>query len=243
MSQLSQARAAVTAARRPAVLTGAGMSAESGVPTFRDALTGLWERFDPAALASPQGWASDPALVWGWYRWRAAAVRRAEPNPGHLAVAAWGRRVPLQLITQNVDDLHERAGSEVLTHLHGSLFDYRCARCGEPVQVPDPDPSILAGDGEPEQPPRHDCGGLVRPAVVWFGELLPEGAMESASAAVDAADLLLVIGTSGVVYPAAGLADLAHACGVPVIEVNPDPTGRGLALRGTAAELLPALLA
>lgn len=128
-------------ARRVAVLTGAGMSAESGVPTFRDAQTGLWEHFDPADLATPEAWDRDPASVWAWYQWRVALVRRVQPNAGHRALARWGRTVDLSIVTQNVDDLHERAGSPVLSHLHGSLFSPRCAECGTPATCPRPPPS------------------------------------------------------------------------------------------------------
>ena len=130
---LDAVRALVAAAERPVVLSGAGMSAESGIPTFRDAQTGLWERFSAEELATEEAFLADPALVWSWYRWRARMVRARRPNPGHDAVAAWQRRTPgLEVVTQNVDDLHERAGARVLAHLHGSLFEHRCAECGAP---------------------------------------------------------------------------------------------------------------
>ncbi|MGN5239487.1 MULTISPECIES: NAD-dependent protein deacylase [unclassified Rhodococcus (in: high G+C Gram-positive bacteria)] len=208
-------------ARRIAVLTGAGMSAESGVPTFRDAQTGLWEKFDPAALATPEAWNDDPSLVWAWYQWRVGSVRRVQPNAGHLALSDWGRTTDLQITTQNVDDLHERAGSAVLAHLHGSLFEPRCADCGSAAEVPDP-PATAVERLEP--PVCADCSGLVRPGVVWFGEMLPDRPWHAATASLREADLLLVVGTSGVVYPAAGLPSLARDHGVPVIEINPEDT-------------------
>ncbi|MCK0092651.1 NAD-dependent deacylase [Rhodococcus sp. HNM0563] len=208
-------------ARRIAVLTGAGMSAESGVPTFRDAQTGLWEKFDPAALATPEAWNDDPSLVWAWYQWRVELVRRVQPNAGHLALSDWGRATDMQITTQNVDDLHERAGSAVLAHLHGSLFEPRCADCGSAAEVPEP-PAAPVERLEP--PVCADCSGLVRPGVVWFGEMLPEQPWEAATASLREADLLLVVGTSGVVYPAAGLPSLARRHGVPVVEINPDDT-------------------
>ncbi len=235
------------AARRVTVLTGAGMSAESGVPTFRDAQTGLWSRFDPMSLATPQAWQADPDLVWGWYLWRVALVSAVQPNPGHLALARWARLpgVWLDVATQNVDDLHERAGSTVLAHVHGSLFAFRCDRCEEPydaaVTPPDPPVQRVA----PPKCPR--CGtGRVRPGVVWFGEALPAEAFQAATSACLDADLVLVVGTSGLVYPAAGLPGMAASHGVPVVEVNPVATALSHevdhAWRATAAQGLPALV-
>ena len=235
-------------ARRVTVLTGAGMSAESGVPTFRDAQTGLWARYDPAELATPEAWERDPALVWAWYAWRRTLVRRAEPHAGHRALARWQRRAPVRIVTQNVDDLHERAGAHVLTHLHGDLFADRCSVCHEPWA------GRAAADQEPgrpaparvEPPACPGCGGPVRPGVVWFGEALPEGAFDTAVQAVRDADLVLVVGTSGLVHPAAALPDLAGARGVPVVEVNPEPSAvsgsADLVWRSTASHALPALV-
>lgn len=230
-------------ARRVTVLTGAGMSAESGVPTFRDAQTGLWENFDPAALATPEAWQADPATVWAWYQWRVALVRRVEPNAGHRALAEWARSTEVRISTQNVDDLHERAGSAVLAHLHGSLFSPRCDRCAQPVELPDP-PSEPVARLEPPVCPA--CGGAGRPGVVWFGEMLPREPWEATTEALRDADLLLVIGTSGVVYPAAGLPSLARDHGVPVVEINPDETDLSDRVdevwRTTAATGLPQLV-
>lgn len=231
-------------ARRVAVLTGAGMSAESGVPTFRDAATGLWENFDPASLATPEAWDDDPATVWAWYQWRVGLVRDVAPNDGHRALAQWGHGTDLHIVTQNVDDLHERAGSTTVSHLHGSLFAPRCSACDRSVDLPEP----------PNEPvPRLDpptcpaCGGAGRPGVVWFGEMLPQEPWISATEAIRVADLLLVVGTSGVVYPAAGLPTLAREHDVPVVEINPDETDLSDRVdevwRTTAAVGLPELVA
>lgn len=231
-------------AREVCVLTGAGMSAESGVPTFRDALTGLWSRFDPAQLASEEGFRADPQTVWDWYAERRHGVRVAQPNAGHHALADFARRRPgvLTVVTQNVDDLHQRAGNIDTIRLHGDILAdrwlNRCAR--QPACAPR---EAVAG-----RPPRcASCGNLVRPAVVWFGELLPPGAMEAAERAASSCEALLVVGTSGVVWPAAGLASTARRAGAWVVIVNPQPSEiDGQAhdvVRGTAAVELPQLLA
>ncbi|MEX5297294.1 NAD-dependent deacylase [Kocuria sp. CPCC 205292] len=248
------------------VLSGAGMSAESGVPTFRDAGTGLWARWSPEELATPEAWDADPELVWSWYLWRARQLRRLRPNAGHRAVARWADRARVHVVTQNVDDLHERAGSTVLAHLHGSLFAFRCSVCDAPFPerlVPGlgaptgPEPSPGAGEPMPEEPVPEEparvpppacraCGGPVRPGVVWFGELLPEGAVDRAASAVAAADLVLVVGTSGLVQPAASLPLLAAGRGTPVVEINPEDTvltpHADRTVRAGAAEALPRLL-
>ncbi|MEV4510974.1 NAD-dependent deacylase [Dactylosporangium sp. NPDC049525] len=232
-------------AGRVVVFTGAGMSAESGVPTFRDDLTGLWARFDAEQLATPEAFHADPDLVWGWYEWRRARVRQAEPNPGHLATAEIETLIPGSVvITQNVDDLHERAGSRAPVHLHGSLFAPRCIGAGaHPADVPDTDPE----EGGRLPPPRcARCGALVRPGVVWFGEQLPAAALDAAIEAASTCDVLLTVGTSGVVYPAAEIPRIARRCGATVIQVNPEPTPLdrvcAVNLRGTAAQVLPALV-
>ena len=231
-------------ALRITVLTGAGMSAQSGVPTFREAQSGLWARFDPETLATPQAWEDDPDLVWAWYQWRARLVRSAEPHAGHRALATLGRVRDVRLVTQNVDDLHERAGSAVLAHLHGSLFSPRCSRCDTAYPappVPDHVPERLA----PPQCPV--CRAAVRPGVVWFGEALPEAPFEAATAAHRDTDLVVVVGTSGLVFPAAGLPLEARASGIPVVEVNPEDTALSDAVhhtwRASAALALPALVA
>lgn len=228
------------------------MSAESGVPTFRDAQTGLWETFDPEELASPRAWQRQPDLLWAWYLWRHHLVKSVEPNAGHHAVADWQRDHDVRVITQNIDNLHERAGSTDVAHVHGSLFEFRCSRChqaydGEIPDVPEPvdrlDPPVC-DRGE------HDgttgCGGLVRPGVVWFGEPLPDGPWERAVDAIADADVLVVVGTSGIVYPVAGLPSAALAQGIPVVEVNPDVTplteSATASIRDTAANALPGLV-
>ena len=208
------------------VLTGAGMSAESGVPTFRDALTGLWSRFDAERLATPDAFRADPDLVWGWYRWRATQVRGVEPHAGHRAIAALERHAEVDVVTQNVDDLHERAGSTRVAHLHGRLLRSRCADCGTGAS---PDPILAPYDGPDEgrreTPPACTvCGGPFRPDVVWFGEALPEDAWNAAVESIRACDRVAVVGTSGLVHPAASLPSLARALGRPVLEINPLPS-------------------
>ena len=255
---LDAVRALVAAAERPVVLSGAGMSAESGIPTFRDAQTGLWERFSAEELATEEAFLADPALVWSWYRWRARMVRARRPNPGHDAVAAWQRRTPdLEVVTQNVDDLHERAGARVLAHLHGSLFEHRCAECGAPADVDPGAPSDVDAAGSEadleamlrEAPPACPaCGtGRIRPGVVWFGEMLPQEPWERAYEALERCDLALVVGTSGLIQPAASLPFVALGAGVAVVEVNPVETELSgavtHALRGSAGAVLPALVA
>lgn len=228
---------------RIAVLSGAGISAESGVPTFRDDKNGLWARFDPYELSSTQGWAEHPERVWAWYLWRHHLVNRVDPNDGHRAVAAWQDHANVTVITQNVDNLHERAGSTAVHHLHGSLFEFRCDRCGLAYtgELPDmPEPELEA------TPPRCACGGLIRPGIVWFGEQLPDGPWTASVDAVRSADLLVVVGTSGIVYPAAGLPELALAQGTVVVEVNPESTplseAATVTLRESASTALPTLL-
>ena len=225
------------------VLSGAGMSAESGVETFRDAHTGLWETFDPEELASSRAWRKQPEVVWAWYMWRYHLVRSVEPNAGHRAVAEWQRRADVRVVTQNIDNLHERAGSERVAHLHGSLFDFRCSRCGSIYRG---DLADMAAPMQALDPPRCACGGTIRPGVVWFGEPLPDEPWQQAVEAVAGADVLIVVGTSGIVYPAAGLPSAALAQGIPVIEVNPDSTplssSATATVRDTAARSLPGLL-
>jgi NAD-dependent deacetylase len=242
--------ASLRQAKHIVVLTGAGISAESGIPTFRDALTGLWERFDAEELATPQAFRRDKALVWGWYEWRRMKVLLSEPNPGHVAIAQLADVVPeLTLITQNVDDLHERAGSRNVLHVHGSLHTPRCFACNRPYAFPAgiPDDSDGLEGGRRLKPPicAH-CGGSVRPGVVWFGEGLPADTWQAAEHAVRAGDVLLSIGTSGLVYPAAGLPELAHDLGKQVIVVNPNAAEQDRSttycLRGPAGRVLPTLL-
>jgi len=228
--------------RRLAVLTGAGISAESGVPTFRDAQTGLWSQFDPMRLASSEGFRADPPLVWRWYAWRRQLVARAQPNAGHRALAqAAARFDSLRIVTQNVDGLHQRAGSRDVIEVHGSIVRSRClAECGLVYERPQDLPA-----GEPPRCP--GCGSWLRPDVVWFGEMLDPQALHAAEAAVTGAEVLLVVGTSGLVYPAAGLPMHARRAGARVIIVNPQPTEidaqADVLVRGAAGVVLPALLA
>jgi NAD-dependent deacetylase len=235
-------------ARRVVVLSGAGMSDESGVPTFRDAHTGLWEKFDADALVTREAWEEDPDLVWGWHWWLARLVRAVQPHAGHAALADWARRVRVDVITQNVDDLHERAGSEVLAHLHGNLFTFSCHDCdaGYDLEVT----PLEEGEAMPERidpPACPDCGGNVRHDIVLFGERLPAGAFDTALDALLAADLCLVVGTSGIVQPAGALPDIARGHGVPVVEINPNDTALSWGVdhvwRETAGRALPALVA
>jgi len=229
---------------RVTVLSGAGMSAESGVATFRDAQTGLWETFDPEELASAGAWQRQPDVMWAWYLWRYHLVRAVEPNAGHLAVADWQRRADVRVVTQNIDNLHERAGSQHVAHLHGSLFDFRCSRCGKPYHGELPDMPEPVGAVDP--PVCDECGGTIRPGVVWFGEPLPDRPWQEAVEAVATADVVVVVGTSGIVYPAAGLPSAALAQGIPVVEVNPEGTplteSATIAVQDTAAHALPGLL-
>lgn len=237
---------AILTAQRLVVLTGAGVSAESGVPTFRDALTGLWEKFDPMELATAEAFERNPALVWGWYEWRRQLLLKVKPNPAHLALARLAQQVPnLTLITQNVDDLHERAGSQQVLHLHGSMFAPRCFTCSASYSFTEP--PTLTKEEKVEPPNCASCGGLIRPGVVWFGENLPQEAMNQAFAAAEASDVFLSVGTSGLVYPAAGLPEVAAQQGAKVIHINPQPQTLSYLnetqLLGKAGELLPLLVA
>ncbi len=226
-------------AGRVVALTGSGISAESGIPTFREAQTGLWERYEPQELATPEAFARDPRLVWEWYEWRRDLVMRAEPNRGHEALAKLERRIPdFTLVTQNVDGLHERAGSRNLVELHGNILRSRCSLEGAVVERDEHDDSV------PPRCPR--CDAYLRPDVVWFGEMLPTGALESASEAARGCDLFLSVGTSGLVYPAAGLPYEAIENGAVLAEINPNETpltpNADYSLRGPAGEVLPELL-
>lgn len=245
MVELDQIIGILHSAQHVVVLTGAGVSVESGIPTFRDPLSGLWQRFDPAQLASAQAFRCNPALVWGWYEWRRMKVIQAQPNPAHRAIAQLAERVPkLTLVTQNVDDLHERAGSTEVIHLHGSLQQPRCLACAREPSEPLGTPQEPEEGRELEPPRCQYCGGRLRPGVVWFGESLPPAALKQAFAAAGACDLLLVVGTSGVVYPAAQLPEIAKQSGGRVVHINPDfQAGSGeWGIAGRAAEVLPLLI-
>ena len=211
MSSVDEAIAAIREQRpqRVVVMTGSGISAESGIPTFRGA-GGLWRDFRPEELATPEAFRRDPALVWEWYEWRRDLIRRARPNAAHEALARLRDAV---VVTQNVDGLHARAGSTRIVELHGNIFSVRCVREGT---------ASVREDAFDAVPPLCDCGALLRPGVVWFGETLPEEAVASAVGAIHNADVLLVIGTSGVVYPAAGFVSLHRGLS---IEINPESSG------------------
>jgi len=220
-------------------LTGAGISAESGVPTFREAQTGLWARYDPQQLATPQAFRRNPRLVWEWYAWRRELVSQAKPNPGHLALAEMERLVPhFTLITQNVDDLHIRAGNQNIIALHGNILKTRCFNCR----------MLVDSYQQSSQIPPHcpHCGGLLRPDVVWFGESLPPKALDAALAAARDCDLFLSIGTSTLVEPAASLPFIALQNNTPVVEINPEETPLSNAatyiLRGASGQVLSNLV-
>jgi len=239
VNEIADAAARLRGARRVLAVTGAGISAESGVPTFRGT-DGLWREFRAADLATPEAFARDPKLVWEWYAWRREVIAPARPNAAHAALAAFERRLPgFLLATQNVDGLHALAGSRKLVELHGSLWRMRCVGCGHVAE----DRSVPL----PELPPRCACGNVLRPDVTWFGEMLPVGAVEEAVAAARSAEVVLVIGTSSIVYPAAALPEMARSAGGLVIEVNTEATpltaSAHVSLRGPASEIVPALVA
>ena len=227
-------------AERVVVSTGAGMSAESGIPTFRDAREGLWARYDPEALATEQGFRADPRLVWSWYAERRRKIRACRPHAGHRALAEMEALVPaLTVVTQNIDGLHADAGSSDVVELHGSIRRFKCLDAHHPFAGEPP-----AGEGDPPLCPA--CGSPLRPDVVWFGEILPEQAVERAWRLAEECDLMLVVGTSGLVRPAADLPLVARRAGAAVVEVNPEPSeitpAADVFLRGRAGDVLPALL-
>jgi NAD-dependent deacetylase len=229
------------------VLTGAGVSAESGIPTFRDKHAGLWEKFDATELATPSAFQRDPALVWGWYEWRRMLVLRAEPNPAHRAIAAMAGRVPrFTLITQNVDDLHERAGSPQVLHLHGELARPYCETSRHSYAHPTGIPQLPDGGIRIDPPHCPTCGLRVRPGVVWFGESLPEHEWRAAWEAAEDCEVFLSVGTSSLVQPAASLLSVAIQAGAVTVQVNPNQTDADasvmFALRGPAGQVLPQLV-
>ncbi len=231
--------AALQSAKRLAVLTGAGISAESGVPTFREAQTGLWAQYDPQELATPEAFRRHPQLVWEWYAWRRALVSQAEPNPGHVALVDMAQKVPVfTLVTQNVDGLHQQAGSTAVIELHGNLQRVKCYERNHIVEN-------WAETGE--VPPNCPiCGSLLRPDVVWFGENLPVDALNAAIHAAQQCDVFLTVGTSALVQPAASLPLEALQKGTPVVEINPQRTPLthyvDYALAGPAGVVLPLLV-
>jgi len=230
-------------ARNVLVLTGAGMSAESGVPTFRDAQSGLWSKYRPEELATPEAFRDHPRTVWDWYAERRENIRKVRPHAGHFALAEMAARCDELLVaTQNVDGLHQQAGSTRVIELHGNIMRSICSRTGRPIE----DDWIESNPGRPPRSPHHPQG-FARPAVVWFGELLPAGAMERATAAAMACDVCFSIGTSTLVQPAASLPFVALRSGAAVIEINPSPTSLSdmadFSLQATAAAALTAISA
>jgi NAD-dependent deacetylase len=225
-SPLQQAVAQLHAAQQIVVFTGAGVSKESGVPTFRDAQTGLWANYNPEDLATREGFLRDPAMVWSWYDFRRNRVWTVEPNPGHLALVnlqSWVEAQPERswtLITQNIDNLHQRAGSTGVLELHGNIFRYKCLDRNHSVTLPEEQTSPQ----ESLPPECSQCGSWVRPDVVWFGETLPENILNQSYAAAARADVMLIVGTSGVVYPAADIPQEARRNGACLIEINPEPS-------------------
>jgi NAD-dependent deacetylase len=239
---LQRAAAALARAGRIVVYTGAGVSRESGIPTFREPETGLWARYDPMELATEQAYLARPAFVWDWYEHRFGIVAAAQPNPGHRAIAEL-ETLPahVAVVTQNVDGLHQRAGSRRVIELHGTMHTFRCMSGRHRGYTRDD----LAEQAQ--RPPRCPDGELVRPDVVWFGESLPEGALDEAQQLAARCDAVLVIGTSGVVYPAATVPLIARKAGAVLIDVNPDrdelAAVADVYLRGAGGEVLPALVA
>ena len=239
---LDTAATALAGARRVAVYTGAGASKESGIPTFREPETGLWAQYDPMELATEEAFLRQPEFVWSWYEHRFGVVATAEPNAGHRALAELETLVPhVAVITQNVDGLHQRAGSSHVVELHGTMHSFRCMS-GRHRGYRRED---LAG--QTQKPPRCPDGELIRPEVVWFGEGLPAGALEEGERLAARCDVMLVVGTSGVVWPAARVPLTAREAGATVIDVNPDRDELAriahVHLRGGGAEMLPALVA
>ncbi|MGI9342933.1 MAG: SIR2 family NAD-dependent protein deacylase [Gammaproteobacteria bacterium] len=246
---VATAAAALAVSRHAVSLTGSGTSAESGVPTFRDAQDGLWAQYRPEDLATPEAFERDPGFVWDWYEWRRGIVADVEPNPGHDAIAELQTRLPrVTLITQNVDGLHQRAGSRDVIEFHGNIMRSRCSdeqcsveQCSVQHCVVD-----VPRDAESSPPPCPNCGAPIRPDVVWFGEAIPESALEAALSAIADCDVIIVVGTSAQVQPAASLAAQAGALGATLVEINPETTPLSaradIAIRGPSGELLPQIV-
>jgi NAD-dependent deacetylase len=244
---INQAAQIVRESKRIAVLSGAGVSKESGVPTFRDALDGLWVQYDPQQLATPQAFRENPKLVWDWYQYRREIASKSKPNAGHFALAALEKRYPqTTVITQNVDDLHEQAGSKNMIHLHGNIAQSKCFdNCqGNPTVI---DITTIEWDRESGPPPCPHCGAWVRPDVVWFTEMLAEYDLAAAVGISLDCDVMIVVGTSGLVTPAASLPGKAKSGGAKIIEVNPDYSMitriADVKLEGPSGQMLPRLLA
>jgi NAD-dependent deacetylase len=240
---LRPAARSVARAKRLVVFTGAGVSKESGIATFREPETGLWAQYDPMDLATYEAYVRRPEFVWSWYEHRFGAAAAASPNPGHIAIAELESLLPrVSVVTQNIDGLHQRAGSSDVIELHGSMFRFKCLSGRHTGFVLD---DFAAQDVKPPRCP--ECGEPLRPDVVWFGEALPGDAIDRAQALSAACDVMLVVGTSGVVYPAAGMPLLAAEAGATVIDVNPErdalTAAADIFLQGRGGEVLPGLVA
>jgi NAD-dependent deacetylase len=238
MNDIERAAELLAPVRALVVITGAGMSKESGIPTFRDAPNSFWANFNPEDLATPQGFLKDPPLVWKWYNERRGMIGEASPHPGHYAIASME---PLfdefLLLTQNIDNLHRKAGSNGVVEMHGNIFRFKCFDNHHAIdQLPKTN----------EEPPRCQCGSMIRPDVVWYGEMLDPDHLDRAFAALIACDAILVVGTSGMVYPAAGFPGAAKSSGAKVIEVNPEETPiseiADVFVKAGAGEALPAIV-
>ncbi|MGP5426078.1 SIR2 family NAD-dependent protein deacylase [Pseudomonas helleri] len=247
MTALEIASNALLNAKKIVCFSGAGISVESGIPTYREKLTGLWARHNPEHLETAKAFRENPSLVWGWYLWRRQQFSKAQPNAAHLALHEMaGSMRTVSIITQNIDDLHERAGSIDVLHLHGSLSTPKCFACHRPGMVRNE--LAIMEEGALVEPPRCTrCNGKLRPGVVWYGENLLPGVWKSALSLVKSCDVLISVGTSGVVTPAADLPDIALACGATVIHVNTVDVGMGahneIMLSGRASQILSHLSA
>ena len=250
---LQQATQILAQSSQICILTGAGISAESGIPTFRDKQTGLWEQYRAEDLASAEAFERDPELVWSWYQWRRQLVHDKAPNAAHLALARWQQAGShkITLITQNVDDLHEQAGSSAI-HLHGHLWRNRCSQCDIPYTTPLASQANKQSERSSSTDSYDDklincnhCDGYIRPDIVWFGESLPVDSWQIAEQAAANCEVFISIGTSSLVYPAAGLAQLAKQNGAKIIEINPNPTANSfvdITLAAKAGEVMPLLV-
>lgn len=247
MTHMQKAADVLAVARRIVFFTGAGISAESGIPTFRDKLTGLWAKHDPQRLETADAFRENSALVWGWYLWRRRQVTLAQPNAGHYSIRKFAKAGwDVSVITQNIDNLHERAGVDAVVHLHGTLLSVKCFACHRPIAL-ELEQLSISKEGELVEPPRCSrCNGRARPGVVWFKENLPEDAWLSAVRLVRTCDVLISVGTSGVVRPAADLPEMAIKAKATVIHVNLEDVSLGgdreIMLIGSAAQVLPELL-
>jgi NAD-dependent deacetylase len=244
-NQSGDAVRALAQAQLVVAATGAGMSKESGIPTFRDAQEGLWARYDPEELATRDGFRTNPARVWGWYNYRRGLIARVTPHAGHRALAELEKLVAqVVVVTQNIDGMHQRAGSTMILELHGSIHRFKCFDNDHAVEIEVP---LTDRDGDLEPPTCVYCGSGVRPDVVWYGEMLPPCVFERAATLVQSCDVMLVVGTSGLVHPAAGLPVSAQAAGATVIEVNTRPSEitrhADIYLEGPAGAVLPELIA